>query len=108
MIGVDPETGKTLTGLAQALTRASRALATPLGTKEKDRAYGSEVPDTLGTHASPSGRMILINRIFRTFRNPNNGLQDIVAKKVTALIVGTGYHVSIQVVYDGQEHEVTL
>ncbi|MYM61638.1 hypothetical protein GTG28_20770 [Vibrio sp. OCN044] len=108
MIGVDPDTGRMLKGLSLALSQASRALATPLGTKEKDRNYGSQVPDTLGEPASPHGRMILINRIFRTFRNPNNGLQQLKAKKVTALIVGTGYHTSVKVEYKGSEYEVQV
>ncbi|MDG3089127.1 hypothetical protein P7F88_25025 [Vibrio hannami] len=107
-IGICPETGRTISGFEQACACAVRALSTPLGTMEKNRQAGSLVPDTLDKPANPKNRMILINRIFRTFKNPHNMISDIKPLKVNAEIVGAGYRVGIDVEYKGERRTVTL
>lgn len=108
MVGFDPHTFETLTDADEAMARAERMLTTPIGTREKSRGAGSEVPDILDKQATPKNRMILINRIFRAFRNPNNQVSDIKATKVHATIVGDGYEVFVDMDYKGEKLKVSL
>lgn len=107
-VGICPETGRTISGWDQACARAKRALTTPLGTMEKNRKAGSEVPDIQDKPANPRNRMILINRIYRTFKNPHNMIQDMKPIKVDSRIVGGGYQTAVTVDYNGERRELRL
>jgi len=48
MIGIDRDTGATVDDWLQFVQRATRALTTPLGTRQKRPLYGSLIPTLLG------------------------------------------------------------
>lgn len=108
MISIDAETGRQVEGVAEALARASNALTTTLGSREKNRKVGSDVPNSLSDTASPMGRMQLINRIFRTFENPANQLSDMSVNTAEVLIHGAGYKISLAIEVHGESVELTL
>ncbi len=48
MIGIDRDSGATVDDWLQFVQRATRALTTPLGTRQKRPLYGSLIPTLLG------------------------------------------------------------
>ena len=48
MIGIDRNTGAAVDDWLQFVQRATRALTTPLGTRQKRPLYGSLIPELLG------------------------------------------------------------
>lgn len=107
MEGIDPETGLRVSGEQQAAQRFKRAITTPLGTREKRRSVGSEVPMLRGL-ANETNRMLMINRIHRAHANPDNQLYDIQNPEVECVIVDAGFHVRVHYEYDGVTGSIEL
>lgn len=84
MIGIDRETGRTLEGFAQFVSRVTQAMTTPLGAREHRRAYGSQVPDTLGRTMSDDLLMQVQAAALEAFHNTANGLHDFMPDRVQA------------------------
>lgn len=107
MNGIDPDTGLSVSGSAQAAQRLKRAISTQIGTRPKRRKVGGEVRKQNGT-ASEEGRMIIINRIHRVIANPHNQLADIKNPIVQAAIAGAGYRVRVIYDYYGEQGAIDL
>lgn len=107
MEGVDPNTGKTISGVGQAKARLFRAITTELGTRNKRRNVGGNVRK-LFSIANETNRMKLINRIHRIIDNPDNDLSDIKNAEVTVTIHGAGFRVRIDFEYQGQQGNLEL
>lgn len=99
MQGVDPNTGLTITGAAQAAQRLRRAITTQIGSREKRRKVGGKVRK-LGGVVDESHRMKLINRIHRILANPENDLSDIKNPVLIVDVVGAGFRIRIEFDYD--------
>ncbi|MBN8090499.1 hypothetical protein J0J26_20510 [Vibrio vulnificus] len=107
MRGIDPNTGLSVSGAAQAAQRLAKAITTQIGSREKRRNVGGEFRCLMGL-ANERNRMKAINRIHRIIANPANDLLDIVDPVVTVTIHGTGFRVRIDYTYNGQREVVTL
>lgn len=109
MIGIDPETGLSVSGAQQAAQRLKRAITTEIGSRNKRRKVGGNFRRQYGI-ANEEGRMIAINRIHRIIANPHNDLSDIQNPIVKASIKpnADGYYIRVTYDYKGQLSEVEL
>jgi uncharacterized protein len=79
MIGIDRNTGAAVDDWLQFVQRATRALTTPLGTRQKRPLYGSMIPQLLAqSHAA------------QAFYNPQNGIADFEPQVIVANRQGAG------------------
>lgn len=100
MIGIHPDTGRTVTGADQAAQRLRKAITTLIGSREMRRSVGGEVVSLRGL-ANEKNRMIIINRIHRAIANPANDLADIQDPEVTCTLNGSGFRIVINYTYSG-------
>lgn len=107
MRGIDPNTGLTAEGSAQAALRIAKAITTELGTVEKRRNVGGRARKLFGL-ANEVNRMKLINRIYETFSNPSNDLLDITPLDVKPEIINAGFRIVIDYEYNGERDRVTI
>jgi hypothetical protein len=107
MIGIDPETGLTVSGSSQAAQRLKKAITTQLASVEKRRKVGGAYRKQFGL-ASEQDRMIAINRIHRIIANPDNELSDIVDPSVTVLIGSAGLAIKVDYTFNGKPESLTL
>lgn len=76
MIGIDPATGRTLDGWAQFVARVGQVMSTPIGGREKRRAFGSRVPETLAKTTGDDLLLLVQSYAIQAFYVPLNGLED--------------------------------
>lgn len=107
MQGIDPNTGLTAKGSAQAALRIAKAITTELGTVEKRRNVGGKARKLFGL-ANEVNRMKLINRIYEIFSNPANDLLDIKPLSVKPEIINAGFRIVIDYEYNGERDSVTI
>lgn len=107
MRGIDPNTGLTAEGSAQAALRIAKAITTELGTVEKRRNVGGRARKLFGL-ANEVNRMKLINRIYEIFSNPSNDLLDITPLDVKPEIINAGFRIVIDYEYNGERDRVTI
>lgn len=77
MIGFDRNTGRTIDGWEQFVSRVQQVMTTPIGGREKRRTvFGSRVPETLGKNMS--GELLLLAQTYAidAFYNQDNGIND--------------------------------
>ena len=107
MIGIDPKTGKTVSGVEQAGERLKKAITTRIGTVEKRRNVGGKVM-SIYRLANEINRMLIINRIHRLVKNPANDLLDIKINVVDVKIINAGFYIKISYYWNGIEGNITL
>lgn len=107
MIGIDPNTGKAVSGVVQAGERLKKAITTLIGTREKRRAVGGEVI-TLYKLTNNKNRMILINRIYRLVKKPANDLLDIHVSNVDVKIINAGFRIKVSYLWKGEKGTIDL
>ena len=107
MQGIDPNTGLTAKGTAQAALRIAKAITTEIGTVEKRRKVGGRARALFGL-ASEVNRLKLINRIYEIFANPENDLSDIKPLSVNPQIINAGFRIVIDYEYNGGRDRVTI
>lgn len=107
MMGIDPLTGLTVSGAAQAAQRLKKAISTELASVEKRRGVGGKFRKQHGL-ASEQDRMIAINRIHRVIANPECQLQDIVDPVVDARIGEEGFLISVNYTFNGSPESTQL
>lgn len=107
MIGIDPETGLTVSGSTQAQQRLKKAITTQVASVEKRRGVGGTYRKQFGL-ASEQDRMTAINRIHRIIANPDNELSDIVDPVVSATVGDTGLKISVDYTFNGKPESLTL
>lgn len=76
MIGIDRDTGATVDDWPQFVQRATRALTTPLGTRQKRPLYGSTLPELLGKNTGDGLLLLAKVAAVETFYNEANGISD--------------------------------
>ncbi|MFG0552144.1 phage baseplate protein [Pseudomonas sp. yb_9] len=78
MIGIDRSTGATVDDWPQFIQRATRALSTPLGTRQKRPLYGSKLPGLLARNMTDELLILAQSEAVATFYNPANGIGEFV------------------------------
>lgn len=76
MIGIDRNTGTTLDDWPQFVQRATRALSTPLGTRQKRPLYGSNLPALLAKNMTDELLILAQSEAVATFYNAANGISE--------------------------------
>ncbi|TVT82388.1 phage baseplate protein [Pseudomonas sp. H3(2019)] len=90
MIGVDRNTGAAVDDWLQFVQRATRALTTPLGTRQKRPLYGSLVPDLLGQNVGDDVLILAQSHAAQAFYNKENGIDDFSPEVIVASRQGAG------------------
>ena len=82
MIGIDPHTGATISGLSQLIMRIDRMIRTVKSTRPKHRTYGTISREHLG---KMNTRVIITkiqNELLTEINDPINGLFDFDCEQV--------------------------
>lgn len=90
MIGVDRTTGTTVDDWLQFVQRATRALTTPLGTRQKRPLYGSLIPGLLGKNLGDDLLILAQSHAAQAFYNQQNGIGDFQPQVIVASRHGAG------------------
>lgn len=90
MIGIDRETGATVDDWPQFVQRATRALTTPLGTRQKRPLFGCRAPTRLGKNLGDGLLLLVQADAVDAFYNEANGINDFVPDTVVAEREGAG------------------
>lgn len=103
MIGIDRETGATVDDWPQFLQRATKALTTPLGTRQKRPLYGTNATSRLGQNMTDELLILAQSDTVEAFYNPVNGIDDFVPDVVLATRHETGLRLSISGIWHNRK-----
>lgn len=90
MIGIDRDTGATVDDWPAFVQRATRALTTPLGTRQKRPEYGSLLPTRFGKITGDNLLILAQGDAADAFYNAANGISDFVPATIVATREGAG------------------
>jgi uncharacterized protein len=90
MIGIDRNTGAAVDDWPQFVQRATRALTTPLGTRQKRPLYGCSIPDLLGQNLGDDLLILAQSHAAQAFYNHHNGIGDFQPDVIVASRQGAG------------------
>lgn len=90
MIGIDRDTGATVDDWPAFVQRATRALTTPLGTRQKRPLYGCRLPTRLGKNLGDRLLILAQADAAEAFYNEANGLGEFVPEAIVATREGAG------------------
>ena len=76
MIGIDRNTGAAVDDWLQFVQRATRALTTPVGTRQKRPLYGSLIPQLLGQNLGDDLLILAQSHAAKAFYNVENGIAE--------------------------------
>ena len=102
MVGIDPHTGKTLTGLAALHRRFERVLTTKITSRVKRRGVGNRAIDYLGKMQNPNTAMIVQNLTLQALAESINGLLEFKASQCIARPTDTGFHIRVYGTWRGE------
>ncbi len=105
MIGIDRNTGKTLTGFDQFVSRVTQIMTTRVAGREKRRTVGSRVPETLGKSMSNELLMLAQSFAIQAFYKPINGIDDYKPSRCVAQRHGSGMKLYFDGLWLGQRRE---
>ncbi|WP_318438153.1 phage baseplate protein [Photobacterium leiognathi] len=108
MIGIDPKTGKTVTGIAALTCRFERILTTQMTSRIKRRQIGNKAIARLGRMQSPTEAMIVQNLSLEALANPVNGLIAFKAKQCQAISRDAGFLVVVRGLWQGNDIELQV
>ncbi|MGF1684817.1 phage baseplate protein [Photobacterium minamisatsumaniensis] len=106
MIGIDPQTGRTVNGTAALQCRFERVLTTSITSRAKRRTVGNRAIERLGNIQSPTEAMILQNLTLEALANPANGLTSFTAKLCRAESGKNGFYVRVSGEWNGKPLEL--
>ncbi|MGL6027370.1 MAG: phage baseplate protein [Vibrio sp.] len=95
MIGVDPNTGKTITGLPQLRSRFLNMVTTYKSSRERSREFGSNCRKNMDNNMSDSVLMQIQARAIEGVEDPNNGLLDFTITQCQASRTSSGARLSV-------------
>lgn len=84
MIGIDRDSGATVDDWPQFVERATRALTTPLGTRQKRPLYGCRAPTRLGRNMGDGVLLLVQADAVDAFFNEANGIGEFTPETVLA------------------------
>jgi phage baseplate assembly protein W len=90
MIDIDRNTGATVEGWAAFVSRATRAVTTPLGTRQKRPLYGAEVMGLLSKNLGDDLLLLAQSHAADAFYNPENGISEFKPDVIVATRRGAG------------------
>ncbi|QAY88003.1 phage baseplate protein [Pseudomonas arsenicoxydans] len=90
MVGIDRNTGESVDDWPQFVQRATRALTTPLDTRQKRPLYGSLIPNLLGQNLGDDVLMLAQSHAAQAFYNKQNGIGDFQPQVIVASRQGAG------------------
>jgi len=90
MIGIDRDTGATVDDWPAFVQRATRALTTPLGTRQKRPLYGCRLVTRLGKNLGDRLLILAQADAAEAFYNEANGLGEFVPEAIVATREGAG------------------
>lgn len=96
MIGMDRDTGRTIDGWQQFVSRATQVLTTPIGGREHRRRFGSRVPELLGRLTSDEVLILAQGRAIAAFYEPINGITDFQPTRCVASRHATGLRLAFE------------
>lgn len=102
VIGIDPKTGQTVTGLSALSCRFSRILTTPVASRVKRRGVGNRAVARVGRLQSEAEAMIIQNLTLEALANQANGLTDFAATKCQVKQGEQGFTVTVYGRWQGQ------
>ncbi|WED23076.1 phage baseplate protein [Vibrio sp. JC009] len=108
MIGVDPDTGKTVTGLAALACRFQKILTTQVTSRIKRRGFGNRAVERLGKNQTPNEAMIVQNLSIEALTNPVNGVIDYEVKRCQAVMGTNGFKIRVHGQWQGQPFETSV
>lgn len=90
MIGMSRTSGKALSGIDHLRQRIADVLTTPLGTRIMRRNYGSRVFELIDNPANERFKVEMTMAVYEAFKNPVNGLFDVVLTGVNITADSSG------------------
>jgi hypothetical protein len=108
VIGIDRQTGRTLTGWQQLVSRVQQVMTTPIGAREKRRAFGSSVPTLQGKNMNDDLLMMAQVYAIEAFYNPENGLDDFQPTQCVATRRVGGLTLTISGIWQGQQSKMEV
>ncbi|MNJ09756.1 hypothetical protein D3C77_39070 [compost metagenome] len=90
MIGIDRDTGATVDDWPQFVQRATRALSTPLGTRQKRPLYGAKLVTRLSQNLGGQLLLLAQSDAAEAFYNEANGIGDFEPDTIVAEREGAG------------------
>jgi len=95
MIGIDRDTGATVDDWPQFVQRATRALTTPIGTRQKRPSYGSRLPELLARNTGDGLLLLAQSAAVEAFYNAANGIGDFEPDVVQATRLEAGIRLQL-------------
>lgn len=95
MIGIDRDTGATVDDWPAFVQRATRALTTPLGTRQKRPEYGCRLLTRLGKITGDSLLMLAQADAADAFYNEANGIGEFKPETILATRAGAGLRLQL-------------
>jgi len=95
MIGIDPNTGETITGLTQLRSRFLNMVTTYKSSRERNRLFGSNCRKNMDNNMSDSVLVQIQARAIEGVEDPNNGLLDFSITQCQATRTSTGAKLSV-------------
>ncbi|PTO77562.1 phage baseplate protein [Vibrio splendidus] len=102
MIGIDPKTGKTVTGASALNCRFAKVLTTEVSSRIKRRGVGNRAVSRLGKQQTPTESMIVQNLTLEALSNPLNGLTDYQGIQCQAIPHLNGFRVKVSGTWRGE------
>jgi uncharacterized protein len=103
VIGIDRLTGRTLSGWEQFVSRVAQVMTTPIGARERRRAFGSDVPSLLGRNTGDDLLMLAQAYAIAAFYEPINGIGDYKVKRCVASRHGAGIKLKFSGIWQGAQ-----
>ncbi|MGD8109382.1 phage baseplate protein [Vibrio sp. TRT 17S01] len=108
MISVDPDTGRTVYGLAALACRFKRILTTQVSSRVKRREFGNRAVERIGKNQSPSEAMVIQNLSIEALTNPACGATDYVVTQCQAIAGDTGFLIKVSGDWQGKPFETSV
>ena len=96
MIGIDRNTGRTISGWDQFVARVEQVMTTQIGEREKRRNFGSKLPSLRSKNMNNTVLMQAQSFAIDAFYNASNGISDFSPTSCVATRGNSGIHLSIK------------
>ncbi len=107
MIGIDPKTGRTVTGASALSCRFAKVLTTTVSSRVKRRGVGNRAVARLGKQQTPTEAMIVQNLTLEALANPLNGLTDYQGIQCQAVPTANGFKVNVSGTWRGDHLQLS-
>ncbi|GEM77187.1 phage baseplate protein [Vibrio sagamiensis] len=102
MMGIDPQSGKAVSGASAINCRFAKVLTTAIHSRVKRRGVGNRAVSRLGKQQTPTEAMIVQNLTLEALSNPLNGLTDYQGIQCRAIPHLNGFRVKVSGTWRGE------